>query len=547
VKATELIVKCLENEGVDYIFGVPGEENMDLLDALLGSSIRFVTTRHEQGAAFMADVYGRLTGKAGVCLATLGPGATNLITGVADANMDRAPVVALTAQAGQDRLHKESHQHLDIVTLFRPVTKWNTSLPTPDIIPEAFRKAFKLAQSEKPGATHIEIPEDVARMETDGQPLLVQWPHLGGAAPERIEKATRIISEAARPVVLAGNGVIRGHASEMLVRFAEKLNISVATTFMAKGVIPDTHPLALGAIALQRTDYVNCAFAEADVVIAVGYDVVEYAPRSWNPKHDKKIVDVDLAPAEVDAAYIVNVGVVGNIASSLDALVQTATPHSASHGAHFRQMLRDELEQGRHDTSFPLKPQRILADLRSALADDDIVISDVGAHKLWLARLFPCLQPNTCIISNGFAAMGMAVPGAVAAKLVHPKRRVVAVTGDGGFLMNSQELETAARLETPFVVLVFNDRSYGLIRWKQMQQFDRPAFVDFNNPDYIKYAESFGANGCRIESADELSPALRSALSSNKLTIIDCPVDASENLRLTQRLGTLAAPGACHP
>ena len=356
MKATELIVKCLENEGVDYIFGVPGEENMDLLDALLGSSIRFVTTRHEQGAAFMADVYGRLTGKPGVCLATLGPGATNLITGVADANMDRAPVVALTAQAGQDRLHKESHQHLDIVTLFRPVTKWNTSLPTPDIIPEAFRKAFKLAQSEKPGATHIEIPEDVARMETDGQPLLVQWPHLGGAAPEQIEKATRTISEAARPVVLAGNGVIRGHASEMLVRFAEKLNIPVATTFMAKGVIPDTHPLALGAIGLQTTDYVNCAFAEADVVIAVGYDVVEYAPRSWNPKHDKKIVDVDLAPAEVDAAYIVNVGVVGNIASSLDALAQTATPHSASHRAHFRQMLREELEKGRHDTSFPLKP-----------------------------------------------------------------------------------------------------------------------------------------------------------------------------------------------
>src|SRR6185437_7673667 len=473
MKASELIVKCLENEGVDYMFGVPGEENMDLLDALLGSSIRFVMTRHEQGAAFMADVYGRLTGKAGVCLSTLGPGATNLITGVADANMDRVPLVALTAQAGHDRMHKESHQHLDIVTLFRPVTKWSTSLPIPDIIPEAFRKAFKLAQSEKPGATHIEIPEDVARMETDSQPLLVQWLHPGGAAPEQIEKAARIISEAAHPVVLVGNGAIRGHASAALVRSAEKLNLPVATTFMAKGAIPDTHPLALGAIGLQTPDYVNFAFAEADVVIAVGYDVVEYAPRSWNPKRDKKIVHVDMAPAEVDAAYIVNVGVVGDIASSLDVLAQKATPRSAAHGAPFRQMLRDELEQGGHDTSFPLKPQRILADLRAALADDDIVISDVGAHKLWLARLFPCLQPNTCIISNGFAAMGMAVPGAVAAKLVHPNRRVVAVTGDGGFLMNSQELETAARLETPFVVLVFNDHSYGLIRWKQMQQFGR--------------------------------------------------------------------------
>jgi acetolactate synthase-1/2/3 large subunit len=545
MKASELIVKCLENEGVEYIFGVPGEENMDLLDALLGSSIRFVMTRHEQGAAFMADVYGRLTGKAGVCLSTLGPGATNLITGVADANMDRAPVVALTAQAGHDRMHKESHQHLDIVTLFRPVTKWNTSLPISDIIPEAFRKAFKLAQSEKPGATHIEIPEDVARMETDTQPLLVQRLHPGGAAPGQIEKAARILSEATYPIVLAGNGVVRGHASEALVRFAEKLNLPVATTFMAKGVIPDTHPLALGAIGLQTPDYVNHAFAEADVVIATGYDIVEYAPRSWNPKRDKKIVHVDMAPAEVDAAYIVNVGVVGDITASLDALTETAKPHSKVHGTPFHQMLHDELEQGRNDSSFPLKPQRILADLRSALADDDIVISDVGAHKLWLARLFPCLQPNTCIISNGFAAMGMAVPGAVAAKLVHPNRRVVAVTGDGGFLMNSQELETAVRLETPFVVLVFNDRSYGLIRWKQMQQFGRPAFVDFNNPDFMKYAESFGAIGLRIGSADELALALRTALNSNKLTIIDCPVDASENVRLTQRLGALAATTEC--
>jgi len=326
------------------------------------------------------------------------------------------------------------------------------------------------------------------------------------------------------------------------VRFAEKLNVPIATTFMAKGVIPDTHPLALGAIGLQMCDYVNHVFVEADVVIAVGYDVVEYAPRSWNPTLDKRIVHVDMAPAEVDAAYIVDVGVVGDIASSLDALAQAATPHAVAHGAQFRNMLHDELAQGRCDSSFPLKPQRILADLRSALADDDIVISDVGAHKLWLARLFPCLQPNTCIISNGFAAMGIAIPGAVAAKLAQPNRRVVAVTGDGGFLMNSQELETAARLKAPIVVLVFNDRSYGLIRWKQMQQFGRPAFVDFSNPDFVKYAESFGANGMRIGSEEELAPTLRRALNSNQLTIIDCPVDAAENLRLPQKLYALTAP-----
>ncbi len=261
-----------------------------------------------------------------------------------------------------------------------------------------------------------------------------------------------------------------------------------------------------------------------------------------------RIVHVDLSPAEVDAAYIVEVGVVGDIASSLEALAQVGARRiAAAHGSQFRQRLRDELETGRQDNSFPLKPQRILADLRSALADDDIVISDVGAHKLWLARLFPCLQPNTCIISNGFAAMGIAVPGAVAAKLAFPDRRVVAVTGDGGFMMNSQELETAARQETPFVVLVFNDRSYGLIRWKQMQQFHRPAFVDFSNPDFVKYAESFGAKGMRIKSADELAPALRAALSSNQLTIIDCPVDAAENLRLAQKLGALTAPAGSKP
>jgi acetolactate synthase I/II/III large subunit len=543
VKATELIVKCLENEGVGFIFGVPGEENMDLLDALVGSSVRFVLTRHEQGAAFMADVHGRLTGRAGVCLSTLGPGATNLMTGVADANMDRAPLVALTAQAGRDRMHKESHQHLDIVTLFRPVTKWNTSLHIPGIIPEAFRKAFKLAQSEKPGATHIEIPEDLAGMETDGEPLRVQGPHPGGAAPDQIERAVKIMSGAARPVILAGNGVIRGHASDALVRFAEKLNAPVATTFMAKGVVPDSHPLALGAIGLQTPDYANGRFAEADVVVAVGYDVVEYAPRSWNPKRDKRIVHLDVGPAEVDAAYIVEVGVVGDLVLSLDALAKRVAPHDAPRGPGFRQMLHDELEQGRADGAFPLKPQRILADLRSALADDDIVISDVGAHKLWLARLFPCRRPNTCIISNGFAAMGMAVPGAVAAKLIHPERRVVAVTGDGGFLMNSQELETAVRLKTAFVVLVFNDRSFGLIRWKQMKQFGRAAFVDFDNPDLVGYAKSFGGNGYRIESADELAPALREALASDKVTLIDCPVDSSENLRLTERLGSLPNSG----
>jgi acetolactate synthase-1/2/3 large subunit len=516
---------------------------MDVVDALVGSSIQFVTTRHEQGAAFMADVYGRLTGQAGVCLATLGPGATNLLTGVADANLDRAPLVALTGQAGSDRMHKESHQYVDVVSLFRPITKWNTSLRIPAMIPEAIRKAFKLAQTEKPGATHIEIPEDIAVAEIDAVPLLVQSPHPGPALEEQIEKAAGLFSQARQPIIMAGNGAIRAHAGEALIEFAEKLNIPVATTFMGKGIVSDRHPLAHGAIGLQAPDHINRAFAQADLVITVGYDLVEFAPSLWNPAHDKTIIHIDSSPAEVDASYIVGVGVVGGLSTSLRELARICVPRQEMPCLPVRGRLREELEQHRDDPVFPLKPQRIISDLRRALKDEDIVISDVGAHKVWLARLFPCYQPNTCIISNGFAAMGIAVPGAIAAKLVHPNRRVVAVTGDGGFLMNSQELETAVRLGTGFVTLVLNDRTYGLIKWKQINRFARPAFTDFGNPDFVKYAESFGAQAWRVQAAGELLPALQSALDSGKVTVIDCPVDFAENLKLSEELNALAGAG----
>ncbi|HEV2434656.1 MAG TPA: acetolactate synthase large subunit [Verrucomicrobiae bacterium] len=546
MKASELIVKCLANEGVGYVFGIPGEENLGVVDALIGSPIQFITTRHEQGAAFMADVYGRLTGEAGVCLATLGPGATNLLTGVADANLDRAPLVALTGQAGLDRMHKESHQYVDVVSLFRPVTKWNTSLRIPEMIPEAIRKAFKVAQSEKPGATHIEIPEDLAKAEIDAVPLLVQAPHPGPALAGQIERAAHLIAQAQQPVILAGNGVIRARAWEALVQFAEKLNIPVATTFMSKGVISDAHPLSHGAIGLQAQDYINRGLAQADMIITIGYDLVEFAPGFWNPGHDKTIIHVDPSPAEVDSAYIVGVGVVGELSTSLRELARVCAPRPETQCSHMRRALRDELEEHRDDAAFPLKPQRIISDLRRALKDEDIVISDVGAHKLWLARLFPCYQPNTCILSNGFAAMGIAVPGAIAARLVYPNRRVVAVTGDGGFLMNSQELETAARLGTGFVTLVLNDGTYGLIKWKQINRFERSAFTDFGNPDFVKYAGSFGAEASRVQAADELLPALQSALNSGKVTVIDCPVDFGENLKLSERLNAGAEARCCY-
>lgn len=539
MKAADLFVKCLENEGVEYIFGIPGEENLDVMDALSTSSIKFVTTRHEQGAAFMADVYGRLTGRAGVCLSTLGPGATNLITAVADANMDHAPLVAIAGQASTNRLHKESHQVLDLQNIFEPFTKYTSPLLTTNIITEVVRKAFKQAQMEKSGACFIEFPENIASQEVDDSPLRVQSPTAPEPADSRIQLAAEIISKARLPIILAGNGVIRAGAWQQLAEFAEKLNIPVANTFMAKGVIPFKHPMALGTAGLQANDYVNCGFASADVIICVGYDIVEYHPNLWHPTRDRKIVHIDMSPSEVDASYIVDVGVVGDIKHSLTRICGLATPHEGHRMRPLREALIEDMNQHCDDVDYPVKPQKIIWDLRTSMNLEDIVICDVGAHKMWMARMFRCEYPNTCVISNGFASMGIAVPGAVAAKLAFPDRTVVAVTGDAGFMMNSQEIETAMRIDTPFVILIWNDCGYGLIEWKQMHAYGRTCNVRFNNPDFVKYAESFGAKGYRIEKTADLLPTLKTALADNTVSIIDCPVDYGENLKLTAKLGEM--------
>lgn len=543
MNAAELLVRCLENEGVELIFGLPGEENIDVMDVLLDSPIRFITVRHEQGAAFMADVYGRLTGKAGVCLSTLGPGATNLVTGVADANMDRAPVVAIAGQAATTRMHKESHQHLDLVDLFTPITKSATQIREPEIVPEVVRRAFKQAEAEKPGAAFIDLPENIAGMEVEGKaPLTVQRPSPPVPPPEKVKQAAEIISRARYPLVMAGNGVIRGRCSAELVAFAEKLNIPVASTFMAKGVIPFSHPLSLGTVGLQARDYVACGFDRADVIVCVGYDMVEYHPYLWHPDKDRQIIHIDRTPAEVDEHYILATGVIGDIGESLDAIAAAATPQEELHAAELRHTIVGELSELNEDPGFPLKPQRIVWDLRQALGADDVVISDVGAHKMWMARMYRAERPNTCIISNGFAAMGIAVPGAIAAKLAFPDRAAVAVTGDAGFLMNSQEIETALRIGTPVVILIWNDSEYGLIKWHQLRHFGRESHIGFRNPDFVKYAEAFGAKGYRVEAADELLPALRQALKDETVAIVDCPVDYSENMKLSEKLGQVAAP-----
>jgi acetolactate synthase-1/2/3 large subunit len=543
MKAAELFVRCLEHEGVKYIFGLPGEENLDVMDVMLDSTIKFVTTRHEQAAAFMADVYGRLTCKAGVCLATLGPGATNLITGVADANMDYAPMVAISGQAATTSMHKESHQHLDLVNLFRPISKYCTQVIEPQTVPEVVRKAFKQAQTGRFGVSFIDFPENVAKMEVEGlKPLTVHEPVPPVPSPIQIQRAADMINKSQCPLILAGNGVVRAGATEALLNFAEKLNIAVVETFMTKGVIPSSHRLCLGTVGLKAHDYVLCAFDRSDLIICVGYDMVEYHPHPWNPDKRRNIIHFSAIPAEVDEHYTVALEVQGHVGSALRSVAELVKPKGTFPLEKLREVIAKEMMEYADDKSFPMKPQRIVQDLRRALAPDAIVICDVGAHKLWMARMYQAERPNTCIISNGFAAMGISLPGAIAAKLAFPEKTAVSVTGDAGFMMNSQELETALRIGTPLVVLIWNDNGYGLIEWHQLQRFNRISNVRFNNPDFVKFAESFGAKGYRVKAADELVPIIKQAVADNTVVVIDCPVDYSENMKLTEKLGKMVCP-----
>ncbi len=539
MKASNLFIQCLENEQVEYIFGIPGEENLDVMDALLNSKIKFITCRHEQGAAFMADVYGRLTGKAGVCLATLGPGATNLITGVADANMDNSPVVAIAGQAATHRMHKESHQVLDLVSIFKPITKYAIQILEPETIPEVVRKAFKLSQAEKPGASFIDFPENIAEMTTQDKPLKVITSRLTLADAKLIKEAAKLIKDAKNPLILVGNGAVRANSSKNLQHFSEFTKIPIVNTFMAKGIVPHyKNSLSMGTVGLQKGDYENGGFQNSDLILCVGFDMVEYHPNLWNPNQKHTIIHIDTKASEVDSSYLPDIELIGNIGRNLTALAKKI-PQKDNYPTPFkiRTAMINEMNKHSKSEAFPVKPQKIVWDLRTTMSEQDIAISDVGAHKMWMARFFKSEQPNTCIISNGFASMGIAVPGAIGAKLAYPNKAVVAVTGDAGFMMNSQEIETALRNNIPFVILIWNDSQYGLINWKQQKTYGRSSNIDFKNPDFVKYAESFGAVGIKISKTSELLPALKEAIKKNTVTIIDCPVDYSENDRLTELLG----------
>ncbi|KAB2386274.1 acetolactate synthase large subunit [Actinomadura montaniterrae] len=544
--AARLLVRTLEAEGVEYVFGIPGEENIHFVHALNDSSIRYILVRHEQGAAFMAEIYGRLTGKAGVASATLGPGAINLQLGVADATTNSTPVVAISAQVGLDRIYKESHQIVDLVSLFRPITKWSELAPTAEALPEMVRKAFKTAQTERPGAVYLAIPEDVesAKVSDALKPLPVNIVRPQEPSPSQIARAADVIALARQPIVLAGHGATRDRASDALIHFSERLGLPVATTFNGKGVFPDDHRNALGAVGFMRHDYVNFGFDEADVLIAVGYELQEFDPVKINPNADKKIIHIHQSPAEVDDHYPVTVGIQGDISRSLRALADSVHRRWDVNGTgeKIRRMMRDELAEGATEDGFPLSPRRIVADVRAAMGRADIVLADTGAVKMWMARMYPTYEPNTLLVSNGLSSMGFAVPGALAAKLAHPDRRVLAATGDGAFLMNSQELETAVRENIPITVLIWDDSAYGLIEWKMDLDMGTSSHIKFGNPDFVKYAESFGARGYRVESAGELLPTLRKALAEDAVSVITVPVDYSHNLQLTDKLGDLTGP-----
>ncbi len=548
MKTSDLFVRCLEREGVSRIFGVPGEENAHVMLSLTESPIEFVLCRHEQAAAFMADAHGRLTGAPGVCLATLGPGATNLVTGIADANMDRAPVVAIIGQAATTRLHRESHQNIDSVAMYRPITKWSQSIAGAEVVPEVVRKAFKIATAEKPGACVIELPEDIAGCAVEARPIEAYRTRRPAADHKTVAAAIDAIAGSKNPIVLAGNGAVRKRASTQLRLLAEKAGVGVVNTFMGKGAVGLDDPHCLFTIGLQGRDHINAAIDAADTIVAVGYDLVEYEPRFWNVGIDKTIVHIDFEPAEVDDSYPVAVEIVADIADALwhineglDERYGGKLPLFDIAGrAALRQAIWDDLTAEAEDRSFPMKPQRLLCDIRSVLGPADILLSDVGAHKMWVARYYQCYEPNTCLISNGFCSMGFAMPGAMGAKLAFPDRRVLAVCGDGGFLMNVQDLETAQRLGVNIVVVVWVDGGYGLIKWKQQNAFaGKHSDLAFGNPDFETLAKAFGVWGKTVASPDAFRPALEEAFRQPGPALVAVPVDYAENRKLTERLGNL--------
>ncbi|MBZ5750368.1 acetolactate synthase large subunit [Metabacillus rhizolycopersici] len=538
MKAAELFVKCLEEQGVEYIFGVPGEENIHLLDAINQSSIQFIVCRHETGAAFIAGVMGKLTGKPGVCLSTLGPGATNMVTGVACATLDRMPLIAITAQTDLAMQHNGSHQYVNLINLYSPITKWNTAILDGSIIPEVVSKAFTLALNNLPGAIQIELPSDIASSLVQGKPLQHQPVAKKGVAPEQaINDVASAINEAKFPIVIIGSNVVRESAATAILSLIEKLQIPFIETYMAKGVVPANHPLHLQTIGLPEGDFVNQAFYRADLVITIGYDPIEYGAKKWNPLQSP-IIHININEHDIDRYYPVKATLLGDLSVNLQSLTDQLQQRNEIDPFYrnLKETITNDLLIQQTSNNYPLAPQFIIKEIRESLSSDDILLSDVGAHKLWIGRQYEALHPNTCIISNGLASMGIGLPGAIGAKLALPDKKVIAVCGDGSFIMSLAEFETAIRLKLAIVIMVWIDERYGMIEWEQKNMLGHSANVQFHNPDLMALANAYGAKGFKVNHAVELKEILQKALSEDGPVLIECPVDCEENFRLTERL-----------
>ncbi len=538
MKASDLFVKSLEEEQVEYVFGVPGEENLDLLESLRTSSIKVVVTRHEQHAAFMAATYGRLTGRAGVVLSTLGPGATNLMTGIAFAQLGGMPLVAITGQKAIKDNWQGNFQLVDVVGTFRPLTKWNTTIVSASSIPRAIRHAFKTAEDERPGAVHLELPEDVAGEEVNGlephRRMLVRRP---SPDPKAILQAVDLLKAAKRPIVIVSAGANRKRVGRALQAFLERMGIYAVSTQMGKGVLSEDHPQSLFSLGIHRKDYVHAAIEAADLIITVGYNIVEYPPSVWNQRRDKQILHLDFSPAEPDSSYNPALEVVGDISATLRAIVAAAPAElrfADERMATFRREVSARLHNSDCEWCFPPRPPRIVYDVRSVMGPEDIISLDNGIYKLWFARMYRTQSDNTILLDNALATMGAGLAAAMAAKMVKPERRVMAVVGDGGFMMNSQDLETAVRLKLDLVILLLRDDGYGFIRWKQ-EDAGLPDFaMTFGNPDFVKYAEAYGATGLRVDEWSRLTDVLEDAFSRGGVVLVDCPIDYTINSELSR-------------
>jgi len=530
MNASDLFIRQLEEEGVEYVFGLPGEENLRFLESIRKSKkIKLIVTRHEQAAAFMAATYGRLTGKAGVCFSTLGPGATNLVTGVAHAQLIGAPLISISGQKAMKENWQARFQLVDIVSLMKPVTKKSISIVDPGTIPTVLRNSFKVAESERPGAVHIELPEDVASADTDAK--VQERSEIRRPSPDdkAIEAAVKLIKESKSPIIIVSSGANRKLVNTELREFVDNTGIYIVHTQMGKGVVGDDCECSLFTTGIHRHDYVNCGIDRADLIITVGYNIVEYPPYIWNRNLDKKILNIDFVQSELDKYYNPDVEVIGDISHSLRKIAEkVGRKRDFPYFRRAKKMIGKKLSGG-FESKYPPLPQEVVEKVRKALSKDDIITMDNGIYKLWFSRMYKTYKPNTFLVDNALATMGAGLPSAITAKMLNPGKKVLAVVGDGGFMMNSQELETAIRYKIPVVVLILNDNAFGFIKWKQKNMKLKEFGLDFSNPDFVKYAESYGAAGFKVKKGDDLTKILEKAFSMNRVVVIEIPIDYSVN------------------